>query len=168
MNIKQIGHLAFICQDIERSIAFYRDMLGFKHKFTIYYGDLLDQQLAEAASAGVEPDAKMAAELTPIRDRMWIAYFEVGEGVFVELFDAGHATLPSIPDQKHFNYDHVALVVEDIFTAHEQLKQKGVPIDSAPTLGLEHTYQMWSHDPDGNRLEFMQYTDKSWQLVGRE
>ena len=112
MNIRQIGHLAFICQDIDRSIEFYRDKLGFKHKFTIYYGDLLDKHLADAASAGAQPDAKITAELEPIRDKMWIAYFEVGTGVFIELFDAGQATLPNIPDRQHFNYDHVALFLQ--------------------------------------------------------
>ena len=43
----------------------------------------------------------------------------------------------------------------------------GAPIDTPPKMGLEHTYQMWSHDPDGNKIEFMQYTPESWQLVGR-
>ncbi len=25
---------------------------------------------------------------------------------------------------------------------------------------------MWVHDPDGNKFEIMQYTDKSFQVVG--
>ena len=32
---------------------------------------------------------------------------------------------------------------------------------------MDNTWQMWSHDPDGNKIEFMQYTEKSFQLVGR-
>jgi hypothetical protein len=32
--------------------------------------------------------------------------------------------------------------------------------------GLENTYTMWMHDPDGNRFEIMEYTPESYQVVG--
>lgn len=167
MNIRNLGHVAFICQDLERSCRFYRDALGLRHKFSISYGDLLDNLLAEAQQSGTAPNAELVARLEPIREKIWISYFEIGTGAFVELFDAGQATLPCIPDRDHFNYDHVSLVVDDIFAAHRALIERGIPIDTPPRLGLEHTWQMWTHDPDGNKLEFMQYTDRSWQLTGR-
>ena len=49
----------------------------------------------------------------------------------------------------------------------EKIRATGAPIDSEPAMGMEHTWQMWSHDPDGNKIEFMQYTDKSYQVVGK-
>lgn len=42
MKIKEIGHLAFTCKDLEESIRFYRDKLGFTNKFSIYYGEMLE------------------------------------------------------------------------------------------------------------------------------
>ena len=85
----------------------------------------------------------------------------------MELFDRGSATIPCEPTGEHLNYSHVALLVEDIHAAHAELVEKGVPIDTPPKLGLEGTWQMWSHDPDGNKIEFMQYTETSWQLTGK-
>lgn len=32
--------------------------------------------------------------------------------------------------------------------------------------GQSETWQMWIHDPDGNKFEIMQYTDKSLQHHG--
>jgi len=161
MKIKEIGHLAFTCADLDTSVAFYRDKLGFTNKFTISYGELLD-------SMGPSPDPETAARLGAIRDRIWISYFDIGNGQFVELFDKGGATIPCVPGSEHLNYSHLALLVEDIHAAHAELIEKGVPIDTPPKLGLEGTWQMWSHDPDGNKIEFMQYTAASWQLTGKK
>ena len=167
MKLLKIGHLAFVCQDLAAVSAFYRDKLGFTYKFSLTYADQLAMNLAQAEKAGETPDPDMVARLTARKDKTWIAYFEFGEGQFVELFDGGGATIPAVPTWNHFNYNHVALLVDDIFAAERDLRAKGVPIDEAPKLGPDQTWQMWSHDPEGNRIEFMQYTDKSWQLVGR-
>lgn len=35
-----------------------------------------------------------------------------------------------------------------------------------PTKGPSETWQFWSHDPDGNYFEVMQFTDKSYQING--
>jgi len=163
MNVKEIGHLAFTCADLEASIEFYRDKLGFKNKFCISYADFLEHQKKQ-------PDADPAhlAYLESVKDKIWIAYFEMGGGQFVELFDRGNADIPCVPTGKHLNYSHVALLVDDIHAAHAELIEKGVPIDTPPKLGLEGTWQMWSHDPDGNKIEFMQYTAASWQLTGKK
>ena len=161
MKIKEIGHLAFTCADLEKSIEFYRDKLGFRNKFCISYADYL-QHLKENGG-----DENYMAYLETVKHKTWIAYFEMGGGQFVELFDRGNATVPCVPTGEHLNYSHVALLVEDIHEAHRELLEKGVPIDTPPKLGLEGTWQMWSHDPDGNKIEFMQYTERSWQLTGR-
>ena len=42
----------------------------------------------------------------------------------------------------------------------------GINIDIEPKIGNSHTWQMWIHDPDGNRIEMMQYTDESFQITG--
>lgn len=163
MKVKEIGHLAFTCKDLEESIRFYGEKLGFRNKFSIYYSDMLEHIRKN------NPDAQgeFVEQLEKNRDKMWISYFDIGNGQFVELFDAGAATVACVPGREHLNYSHVALVVEDIHAAHAELMEKGIPVDTPPQLGLEGTWQMWSHDPDGNKIEFMQYTEKSWQLIGR-
>ncbi|MBQ6215097.1 MAG: hypothetical protein IJJ67_06740 [Oscillospiraceae bacterium] len=34
-------------------------------------------------------------------------------------------------------------------------------------MGIENTWQMWMHDPDGNPFEVMEYTPQSYQITGR-
>ena len=53
-----------------------------------------------------------------------------------------------------------------LFAARKELEARGVTFDTQICKGPSETYQMWTHDPDGNRFEIMQYTEKSYQLVG--
>ena len=156
MNITQLGHLAFTCRDLNASLHFYRDLLGFREKFRLYYGDIMGEEKTDET-----PEVQIKRK-TP-----WIIYVELPGQVFIELFDAGDATVYAIPDGSQFNYQHLSLLVDDIFATQAELQEKGVEIDIAPSLGVDHTWQMWTHDPDGNKIEWMQYTDQSMQLIGR-
>lgn len=161
MKIKELGHLAFKCRDLQASVAFYRDVLGFTEKFRLTYGDMAeDLRKNGGATARIEA-------LLPRYHEPWIIYMQVTERLFIELFDPEGATESCVPDWKTLNYQHLALIVEDIRAAREELTAKGVSIDIEPSLGMDGTWQMWSHDPDGNKIEFMQYTEKSMQLIGR-
>ncbi|MGI6577358.1 MAG: VOC family protein [Eubacteriales bacterium] len=162
MTIKELGHIAFRCQDLNKSIEFYQDVLGFEKTFELYYGDLL-----ESMRKSRDIDEAFLERLGKMHDKVWITYFKMPCGTFIELFDAEAATKLNIPGNEHFNYQHMSFVVEDIFATCDELKSKGVPIDIEPKMGVEHTWQMWTHDPDGNKIEFMQYTDRSFQVVGR-
>ncbi len=146
MKILELGHLAFKCRDLRASEKFYSDVLGFKRAFCLTYGDRGDSLRA---------------------DREWIVYLKVSERLFLELFDPEGASEMNLPDWNRFNYQHLALIVDDIHAMREHLASHGAPIDTEPELGVDNTWQMWSRDPDGNKIEFMQYTDKSFQLVGR-
>lgn len=148
MKIKELGHVAFKCHDLKESERFYSDILGFKRAFSLTYGDQ-------------SPDTKFP------KDREWIVYLKISDSLYLELFDPENADKSAVPDWDTFNYQHLALIVEDIHEACRELKEKGVPIDSEPSLGIDNTWQMWSHDPDGNKIEFMQYTEQSYQVVGK-
>ncbi len=161
MNIKELGHLAFRCRDLNASAAFYRDVLGFNQKFALYYGDWIEHLRKLPGNEG------FIAELMPRYNDPWIVYMQISERVFIELFDPQGADQNCVPDGRSLNYQHLALVVEDIHAAREELVSKGVAIDTEPTFGMEGTWQMWIHDPDGNKIEFMQYTPNSMQLTGR-
>ena len=148
MKILELGHLAFKCRDLDESLHFYRDILGFPVKFCLHYADI--------------------GQSRPGEEERWIVYVQVSERLFIELFDGRGADTLCVPSEKSYNYQHLALIVEDIHAACEELKAKGVPVDIEPNLGVDNIWQMWSHDPDGNKIEFMQYTEKSFQLVGRD
>ena len=144
MKITELGHLALTCRDLDASLSFYRDILGLKEKFCLYYDDI-----GQTVSG----------------DRRWIVYMQVDDRTFIELFN-GDYNAPPLCGQP-LGFQHLALIVEDIMALRDELAAKGAPIDAEPSLGCDQTWQMWSHDPDGNKIEFMQYTDRSFQKVGR-
>jgi len=84
-------------------------------------------------------------------------YFHIGQGTFLELFEGDHAEMD--PSQ---SYRHFCLQVDDIEAERTRLRAAGLEVGE-PKLGSDGSYQMWLTDPDGNRIEFHQYTDQSKQ-----
>lgn len=160
MKVKQIGHLAFNCKRQKKSVAFYRDILGFKEKFTLKYYDFI----TIVKNSGVKLPGIAYKYLEKRGDNPWLTYLEAGEGVFIELFDQLGAFVMNRPAFFHNNYQHFAIIVEDINETKRELIENGVKIDSDISFGPDNTYQMWIHDPDGNKIEIMQYTENSLQL----
>ena len=90
-------------------------------------------------------------------------------GYFIELFYGDGQELKRVPNFEDIGYTHFAIIVDDIQALHDRIVSLGGEkyLDTGISLGMDETYQMWMHDPDGNKFEFMQYTEKSFQLVGR-
>ena len=168
MHVSRFGHVAFRCRNLKESLAFYTEKLGFSERFRLYYRDFAESQRRNAQASGKPADEAFIAKLMERADEAWIVYVAVTENVFIELFDAGDATTLNLPDNSKFNYRHFALAVDDIHALRDELLKKGVVIDSGPTYGVEGTWQMWTRDPDGNQIEWMQYTSESLQLTGRK
>lgn len=162
MNVKQPGHAAFRCADLEASEAFYKKAFGLEQKFYLTYGDWIEGMKKQDPAP-----TDLINALMPLYDKVWISYLAVGEDFFLELFDKGDADTFCVPSDRTFNFQHLALITEDIHALRDELTEKGVEIDIQPSLGPDHTWQMWMHDPDGNKIEVMQYTERSFQLVGR-
>ncbi|ADU31997.1 VOC family protein [Evansella cellulosilytica] len=129
--IKGIGHLALTVQNMEKSLHFYCDLLGFQRAFDI-------------------PDDK---------GNPWIEYIKVAPGQFIELFYGGEVPSPYADEKIGFN--HLCLEVNDIHEIADHLKSKGVTLDVEPNRGKDNNYQCWVKDPDGNRIEFMQLDPSS-------
>lgn len=132
--IKGIGHLAFDVADMEQSLRFYCDILGFKQAFSI------------------EDD----------HGNPWIEYIKVRDGQFIELF-YGAANKPE-PVKRPIGFSHLCLEVESIETIANHLKSSGIRLDVEPMQGKDHNWQCWAKDPDGNRIEFMQLDPSSPQM----
>ena len=109
-------------------------------------------------------------KLAPKRELPWLIYLEIVPGQFLELFYPREKmiTVEGLTDGDvvRAGYAHLSLEVEDIKAAVENLASKGILPTSEITFGPDFTYQCWFEDPDGNRIELMQYTDKSLQVVG--
>lgn len=163
MRIKEFGHLAFNCRNQQKSVAFYRDILGCSEKFSLTYSDMI----VSVKNSGYKVPKFFIDILEKRKDKVWLTYMEFPDGVFVELFDQLGAFLSHKAQPLHYNYQHFALIVDDIYKTKEELVSKGVKIDTDISFGPDYTYQMWIHDPDGNKFEIMQYTERSFQMVGK-
>ena len=129
--IRRLGHLALRVADMEKALDFYCAKLGLKRAFD------LNRPSGEA----------------------WIVYLKVAEGQFIELFYGGKDPVVTTPASIGFN--HLCLEVDDIQETAERMRQLDVPLDVQPKLGMDHNWQCWVRDPDGNRIEFMQLMPNS-------
>jgi hypothetical protein len=80
---------------------------------------------------------------------------------FIEIF-------PSTGDspaheQGKAGYSHFCLQVDDAKKSLEELRARGAPIDVELKTGISKCVQFWTHDPDGNRFEFMELPPESSQ-----
>ncbi|GHP13276.1 hypothetical protein YK48G_07010 [Lentilactobacillus fungorum] len=136
MTIKRIAHASFKVADMDKAVAYYCDGLGFKDKF----------------------------ELKDENGNPWIKYLEITPGQFLELFYDTDQQEKATHGYDLDGFLHISLEVDDIQQTKRDLEAKGLAIDSEIKYGPDYSYQLWSSDPDGNQIEFMQYTDKSLQL----
>ena len=132
--VKHIAHLAIEISNLQNSLDFYVGALGFAYAF-----DNKDEN-----------------------GLITMVYLKICEGEFVELFATGIHK----PERKDYliGFHHLCLEVEDIHKAEADLKSKGYTVKKPAMLGGDGSWQFWADDPDGNPIEFMQYTENSSQI----
>lgn len=135
--IQGLGHVALHVMDMEKSLAFYCGVLGCEKAFDIEREDG-----------------------TP-----WIVYVKVPDGRFIELFYGGQEKGASMPNQAGFA--HLCFEVASVQQVADVLVANAAPLDIPPQQGLDLNDQCWSHDPDGNPIEFMQIHPDSPQAAAR-
>ena len=140
--IKQLAHLCFYTDQLDRMVAFYRDVLGFPVKFTMRNDD------------GFE----------------FGYYFATGQTTFVEIFDQqgavrqwGGSAVPRGPNEG-VRYGHYCFEVTGLEAFCAGLVAKDVAVIPIK-VGMDHSKQAWIKDPDGNSIELMEYTPRSLQLA---
>ncbi len=132
--VKGIGHGAFNVKDMDKTVEFYEKCLGFKKAFEI------------PRSTG-EP---------------WIVYMYAGGDQFVELFYGATKDIPY--KDENAGFFHLCIEVDDIQSTWQRLVETGAPLDDAPKCAGDGNWQCWTHDPDGVKLELMQYDPNCMQL----
>jgi catechol 2,3-dioxygenase-like lactoylglutathione lyase family enzyme len=149
MNPPRLNHVSVTCADFERSLAFYRDLLGL---------EILDQG---EISSDESPAHGEIIGLGPVRLRF--AEIALGEHAFLELFEyldprgkpASSRTCD--PGDVHF-----ALTVDfDIERLHRRLDEAGVPTRSGPATLTRGEWAgakaFYASDPDGVTVEFIEF-----------
>jgi len=135
MIVKGLAHTALNVSDMEKSIAFYCNVLGFEKAFEMN-----------------RPETK----------EPWIVYLYAGGSQFIELFYGG-VNYREYNDE-NIGFSHLCFEVSDINAIAEQIIKAGWELDRPVKFGIDNNWQCWVRDPDGNRVELMQMGEESPQM----
>lgn len=95
---------------------------------------------------------------------LMLIYLHITDDRFIEVFPNG----PSPEERaRKQSFMHICLAVDDIEAFVEEIRAKGIVIDVEPKMGLDFNVQAWIADPDGNKIELMQYSPESPQIAIR-
>ena len=146
--IKAIDHINIVVTDLERSVKFYTEVLGFEKVGAVYLeGDWID---AVSGLKGMVADMALVAA-------------PQGE-VKMELFQFKSPTGETIPANLLANtvgVRHIGLRVDDIHESYKKLKDAGlkplsepvtIPADVVPNSPVTKT-MFYFNDPDGVLIE---------------
>ena len=139
------AHTGFVVKDLEKSISFYRDVLGLELR-------------GKSDNDGTE---KLSKLLGFPRVHLKAAALVLGNGDILELLEY---VLPAGKDVRKERNDlgaaHLAFFVQDIDELYQETSHKGLKFINPPTptyrdgkLIMKSSY---AQDPDGNWLEFME------------
>ncbi len=124
-------HVAVSVSDIDASLHFYRDILGFPHQGRLHYRN---------------------------ERGLVIDFLEIGPGVLLELFSFSVPTKPSTTSSNDLQRGlrHIGFVVEDTDAAYQALLDKGVTFRMEPFDAHGGVRIVFFVDPDGTLLELVQ------------
>jgi catechol-2,3-dioxygenase len=128
MQVKELGHLVLYVRNIDRSAAFYRDVLGWP----------------QIAMPGNGPLASIpVAAFTSGRTHHELLLIEVGEDAQGQ------------PPSRHVGLYHFGLKVGDtddeLREAHNRVREAGVTVVGMSDHTVTHS--LYIEDPDGNEIE---------------
>ena len=124
----QLIHAGFVVHDRAAEDRFYKDILGFH----VYW------------HGGMKDDETNWVDMQVPDGTDWIEY------MLNVPMDADHNTLGVM--------NHIALGVSDIHVAEQQLRKNGWKGTEQPQIGRDGKWQLNLYDPDGTRVELMEFT----------
>lgn len=121
-------HAGFVVHDRAAEDHFYKDLLGFR----LYW------------HGGFKDDGEDWYELQVPDGTDWIEYM---------------LNIPANADRKELGIqNHFSLGVKDIHATAEQLRKNGIDKFDGPEIGRDGKWALDVYDPDGTRIEFMEFT----------
>ena len=168
IKICSYSHIGFNVKNMEKMLEFYCSKLGMREKFTLTTDDILDFSRYEESQGTVpSPHSKVYIESAKAHPgRPLITYVEMAANQFLEFFYC-YEDLKDCPEMsRYYGYQHLAIQVENLEDTWETIIKNGIVPDSPINMGPDFTKQFWVHDPEGNRIEFMEYTSRSFQVLG--
>ncbi len=140
-----LHHTALSTPDLERAVAFYRDLLGFEVEFDFSWDETNENFKRTHAASETAGRVAMLSR----------------EGARLEVFQYDKPE-PRSPQQPPGNADHgichFCIEVKDIESEYERLKGAGMPFLSGP-VSQANVKCCYGRDPDGNIIELIEYFD---------
>ncbi len=87
-------------------------------------------------------------------------YLQVAQTRYVEIFE--HADAQYFENQ---SLQHLCFEVSNLDAVCRRLKEQGIAV-TEKALGADKSWQAWTADPSGVKIEFHQYTGESSQCTG--
>ena len=139
--IKDVRHVGIVVSDMEKSLKFYRDLLGLKIKSLVNeQGEFLDNMLAHE-----NVENKVAKLVT-----------EQGNAL-VELIDSSSYGNKKDRDFFTIGASHFALTVDDLEKTYDYLIKNGVKFTAPPQQTPDGFAKVtFCEDPDGTPIELVE------------
>jgi catechol 2,3-dioxygenase-like lactoylglutathione lyase family enzyme len=130
-GFKDFQHVTVSVSDVHKSLAFYRDLLGFPVLGRLYYRNKVG---------------------------LIIDFLDIGNNAILEVFSFGVPTKPSefIPDDLQLGMRHMAFTVKNVDAVTARLKKAGVPFTLDPLNATGGVRIAFFKDPDGTLCEIIQ------------
>jgi catechol 2,3-dioxygenase len=144
MEVKELGHIVLYVRNVERSAAFYRDVLGWRQ--------IVGPGSSTPSATRAFPAAAFSAPSG--RTHHELLLIEVGE----------HAA--GLPQGRHIGLYHFGLKIgetdDDLRAALESLQRHEVKFVGASDHTVTHS--LYILDPDGNEIElYVDVPDVDWR-----
>ena len=139
--VKGYRHTGIICADIEKSLVFYRDLLGLE-----VIQDFWD-------------DSQYINEITGIKNaNVHMIKLKADDGTVIELLEyPTHPTKLIKQEVYNVGQTHIALQVYDIEASYDYLHSKNVKLLSKPILSSEKIAKVcFCLDPNNVRIELVE------------
>jgi glyoxylase I family protein len=134
--IKDVSHVSIGVSDMERSIAFYRDVFGWEQIFDERMeGDAFEALTGVPGAAGQACGGRIGSL------RVELMHFNF---------------IPDVPATPGLGLRVLSMEVADAHAAHEELVARGVPV-SGPPVEVFGVHMFFVLDPDGQGIEMCEY-----------
>ena len=145
------NHIAISVPNLDKALAFYRDLLGLKQVGAFNW----DQD---------SPEAKGAEMILGVKGTAADAVHLAAENLLIELFEF-KAGDPAPQNRNRpvidHGFTHLCFAVKDLDGEYARLKAAGMTFHSPPTPVAEGIRTVYGRDPFGNVVEFE-------EVAGRE
>ena len=147
MKVGWMNHTGFVVSDMDRSLAFYRDLLGLvEERNQVLEGEFISSLVGY-------PEARLHLVylgLGDMKHSVELIQYLNPPGVPVEL-----------PERHQVGATHLGIIVDDLDSFYAELSARGVRFVGPPATRRDAVYPLarkgcYVQDPDGNYLELLE------------